>query len=304
MKKYHFSSIAEYNRVFGFPEPVNPLFCVLNSKNKNGNSILSCKEGFIASADFYTVSIKKVISGELTYGRTTYDCQNGTMIFTAPNQEVGAKGVKTEADARSLIIHPDYILSHPVYDQIKKYHFFDYTINEALHLSENEEKQIREIFDSIEMEYHSNQDDFSKDLILDFLTTLLRYSNRFYHRQFLTRKESQNSLYQRFKAILNSRLSINDDLQSIPTIEEISSQLYVTSRYLSDALKAETGKTAKEWIHLELIELAKELLISSNAPISQIAYQLGFKYPNYFSRLFKKKVGRSPSEYRAGFDLA
>ena len=304
MEKYHFSTIAEHNRAFGFPEPEHHLFCVIHTKSKNSKGILVCKDDFTVSSDFYTISIKKIISGEVVYGRTKYDCQNGTMIFTAPGQEIGTKGVKVESEGRLLIIHPDYIRSHPIYEQIKKYHFFDYAIHEALHLSPKEEKQVKDLFYSIEAEYHNNQDEFSKELILDLLTTLLRYSNRFYHRQFLMRKESQNSLYQKFKDELSAQLAVNSEYQSIPTIDDISSKLYVTSRYLSDALKAETGKTAKEWIHLELIELAKELLLSSDASVSKIAYQLGFEYPNYFARLFRKKVGLTPSQYRQNINWA
>lgn len=298
MKKYHYSSIAEHNRDFGFPEPEHPLFSVVHTNSKKLGGILSCKEDFTVSTDFYSVSIKKIISGEVVYGRTKYDCQNGSMIFTSPGQEIGTKGVKVESEGRLLIIHPDYIRGHSIYEQIKKYRFFDYAIHEALHLSPKEEKQVKNLFDSIEAEYHNNQDEFSKELILDQLTTLLRYSNRFYHRQFLMRKESQNSLYQKFKDELSTQLADSSEYQSIPTIEEISNKLHVTSRYLSDALKAETGKTAKEWIHLELIELAKDILLSSDASVSKIAYQLGFEYPNYFARLFKKKVGLTPSQYR------
>ena len=298
MEKYHFSSITEHNQALGLSEPEHPLFCVTHTKSDKPGGILSCKNDVIVSTDFYTVSIKRIISGEVVYGRTKYDCQNGTMIFTAPGQEVGTKGVKVNSEGRVLIIHPDYIRGHAVYEQIKKYHFFDYAIHEALHLSPKEECQVRALFDSIETEYHNNQDDFSKELILDLLTTLLRYANRFYHRQFLMRKESQNSLYQRFKSELSALIEADSDYKSLPAIEEISNKLHVTSRYLSDALKAETGKTAKEWVHLELIELAKDMLLSSDASVSTIAYQLGFEYPNYFARLFKKKVGLTPSQYR------
>ena len=298
MKKYYYSSIAEHNRDFGFPEPEHPLFSVVHTKSIKPGGILSCKEDFTVTTEFYSISIKRIISGEIFYGRTKYDCQNGTMIFTSPGQEIGTRGVKVESEGRILIIHPDYIHGHPIYEQIKKYHFFDYAINEALHLSPKEEKQIYDLFGSIEAEYHNNQDEFSKEIILDLLTTLLRYANRFYHRQFLMRKESQSSLYQKFKNELSTQLVASNEYQSIPTIDDISNRLHVTSRYLSDALKAETGKTAKEWIHLELIELAKDLLLSSDASVSKIAYQLGFEYPNYFARLFKKKVGVTPSQYR------
>ena len=298
MKKYYYSSITEHNRDLGFPEPENPLFSVVQTKSQKPGGILTCKDDFSITTEFYSISLKRIISGEIFYGRTKYDCQNGTMIFTSPGQELSTKGVKVDSEGRILIIHPDYIHGHPIYEQIKKYHFFDYAVHEALHLSPKEEQQVKDLFDSIEAEYHNNQDEFSKEIILDLLTTLLRYANRFYHRQFLMRKESQNTLYESFKSELGAQIAGNDGHQSIPSVEDISEKLNVTSRYLSDALKAETGKTAKEWIHLELIELAKDLLLSSDAPVSKIAYQLGFEYPNYFARLFKNKVGVTPSQYR------
>ncbi|MCG8672433.1 MAG: helix-turn-helix transcriptional regulator [Pseudomonadales bacterium] len=298
MEKIHFSSIAQHNEALGFPNPEHPLFCVLHTTSDSTQSILSCDNESVISTDFYSISIKNIISGEIFYGRTKYDCQNGTMIFTEPKQEISTKGVKVKSEGRIIIIHPDFIRGHAIYEQMKKYHFFSYAVHEALHLSPKEETQINGLFDSIETEYHNNQDEFTKDLILDLLTTLLRYSNRFYHRQFLTRKESESSLFSRFHDELTVGLRSIDIENAIPSVEEIANKLHVTSRYLSDALKTETGKTAKEWIHLELIESAKNLLLASDASVAEIAYQLGFEYPNYFARLFKKKVGLTPSQYR------
>ena len=298
MEKYHFSSIAAHNEALGLPAPEHPLFCVVHTKSDTSGGVLSCTSDAIVSTDFYTISIKNIISGEVLYGRTKYDCQNGTMIFTEPRQEIATKGVTVKSEGRLIIVHPDYIRGHAILEQIKKYHFFSYAIHEALHLSPKEEKQICGLVDAIETEYHNNQDAFTKELILDLLTTLLRYANRYYHRQFLTRKESQHSLLDRFQRELNDLLLNADKEQAMPTIEEIASRLHVTSRYLSDALKAETGKTAKEWIHLALIESAKDLLLGSDATIAEVAYQLGFEYPNYFARLFKKKVGLTPTQYR------
>lgn len=301
MEKAHYSTITEYNKAMGMPEPEHPLLCVAHFVSKEPDGVIACdKTNDIAiSTDFYGISLKKIISGEIVYGRTKYDCQNGTMIFTAPGQEISIRGVKLQAEGRSIMFHEDYIRGHAIYEQIKKYHFFSYSVNEALHLSPREEKQIASLFDTIEAEYHNNKDEFTKELILDLITTLLRFANRYYHRQFLLRKESQNSLYGNFKRELEVFLTAaaNGDAE-IPSVEMLAEKLHVTSRYLSDALKVETGKTAIEWIHLELIDSAKNLLLGSDCSVAEIAYQLGFEYPNYFARLFKKKVGMTPTEYR------
>ncbi|WP_375753872.1 helix-turn-helix domain-containing protein [Vibrio sp. HN007] len=301
MKKYHFSSLTEHHEALGFPKPEHPLLSVVHISSKDKGGVLACKkdDDIVVSTDFYSISIKRIISGEVFYGRTKYDCNNGTMIFTAPQQELRTKGIKVQSEGRLIMFHEDYVRGHPIQEQIKKYHFFSYAINEALHLSPKEEKQITDLFDAIETEYHNNQDEFTKELILDLVTTLLRYSNRYYHRQFLMRKESQNSLFERFRKELEDSLNVKPGTDPvIPSVEELANSLHVTARYLSDALKVETGKTAKDWIHLELIDSAKDLLLSSNVSVSEVAYRLGFEYPNYFARLFKKKVGLTPSQYR------
>jgi len=299
MKKYHFTSIAEQNKAFGFPAPEHPLISIVHVKSSIQGGTIDCLQDVCVSNDFYTISIKKIITGEVFYGRTKYDCQNGTMIFTAPGQEIATKGVKVEAEGRIIIIHKDYIRGFNIQEQIKKYHFFNYALHEALHLSPKEEKQVKSLFDAIETEYSNNKDEFTKELILDLISALLCYANRYYHRQFLARKETKSSIQERFKQELELKLKkdLNGNL-NIPSIEAIAENLNVTPRYLSDALKAETGKTAKEWIHIELLEAAKELLLSSDATIAEVAYTLGFEYPNYFARLFKKKVGLTPTQYR------
>lgn len=299
MKKYHFTSITEHNKAFGLPPPEHPLISIVHVKSNIQNDIIDCQQDVSISNEFYTISIKKIIAGEVFYGRTKYDCQNGTMIFTAPGQEITTKGVKVESEGRIIIIHQDYIRGFSLQEQIKKYHFFNYALHEALHLSPSEEKQIKSLFDAIEREYHNNKDEFTKELILDLISALFRYANRYYHRQFLLRKESKSSIQDRFKKELGRKLTkdLNGDLH-IPSVEDIAKNLNVTPRYLSDALKVETGKTAKEWIHIELLEAAKDLLLSSDATIAEVAYTLGFEYPNYFARLFKKKVGITPTQYR------
>lgn len=299
MKKFHFETIAEQNAAFGLEPPEHPLICVTHMKSERKGAPIECDDDITLSNDFYSISLKKVISGEIYYGRTKYDCQNGTLIFTAPNQEISTNGVKVESEGRVILIHQDYLRGLPLQEQIKKYHFFNYAVHEALHMSPKEETQIKRLFDAIEGEYHNNQDEFTKELIVDLISTLLRYANRYYHRQFLTRKEAEGTLFDKFKKELDTILySSSSGNLIIPEIEDIAESIHVTPRYLSDALKAETGKTAKEWIHLELLDAAKELLLASDATVSEIAYKLGFEYPNYFARLFKKKIGMTPTEYR------
>ncbi|CCN37692.1 putative AraC-type DNA-binding domain-containing protein [Vibrio nigripulchritudo SO65] len=299
MKKYHFASITEQNELLGIRPPEHPLLDVIKINSKKEDNPLSCEDGFTISANFYSISLKHITSGELLYGRTKYDCSNGTMLFIAPEQQLSGVGIKVDSVARTICFHEDYIRGHKLQEEIKKYHFFNYSVNEALHLSPKEEKQMAVIFNAIEAEYHNNLDAFTKELILSQLNTLLMYSNRYYYRQFLMRKELDTSVYDRFSKLLEARIqSVVDESSSIPEVEELAQSMNMTSRYLSDALKAETGKTTKDWIHKALIERSKDLLLSTKDSVATIAYSLGFEYPQYFSRLFKNKVGMTPSEYR------
>ncbi|CCN67258.1 putative AraC-type DNA-binding domain-containing protein [Vibrio nigripulchritudo POn4] len=299
MKKYHFASITEQNELLGIRPPEHPLLDVIKINSKKEDNPLSCEDGFTISANFYSISLKHITSGELLYGRTKYDCSNGTMLFIAPEQQLSGVGIKVDSVARTICFHEDYIRGHKLQEEIKKYHFFNYSVNEALHLSPKEEKQMAVIFNAIEAEYHNNLDAFTKELILSQLSTLLMYSNRYYYRQFLMRKELDTSVYDRFSKLLEARIqSVVDESSSIPEVEELAQSMNMTSRYLSDALKAETGKTTKDWIHKALIERSKDLLLSTKDSVATIAYSLGFEYPQYFSRLFKNKVGMTPSEYR------
>ncbi len=255
--------------------------------------------------DCYSISLKKIVKGELNYGRTQYDFTNGALIFIAPRQVLQwDSSVVYDQKGFSINFHEDFLKGTELAHQIKKYGFFSYSANEALHLSPKEEKQIESIVESIDIEYQNNQDEFSKDIIISQLSTLLKYANRFYERQFLNRKELSNDLLEQF----NQRLSAYFDsgqLQEngIPSIEQMADQLSVSQRYLSDTLKKETGKTSTEHLQLYLIDEAKNILLNPNKTISEVAYELGFEYPPYFSRLFKKKEGISPTEYREKYKM-
>lgn len=300
MKKFHFNTIAEQNEAFGLRPPEHPMFDIIKIQSAGEDNQFNCDGGFAISSNFYSVSLKHITSGELMYGRTKYDCSNGTMLFIAPNQELVGNGIKVDSVARTVSFHEDYIRGHELHEQLKKYHFFNYSVNEALHLSPKEEKQMAALFDAIEAEYHNNLDAFTKDLILSQLSTMLKYANRYYHRQFLMRKQSDTSVFDKFSDLLDKRMqAVIEDSDSIPEVEELAKAMHMTSRYLTDALKAETGKTTKDWIHYTLIDKSKDLLLSTKDSVATIAYSLGFEYPQYFSRLFKNKVGLTPSEYRS-----
>lgn len=294
----HFNTLSAYFEYLELPQPEHPMFSVLSA---TGDDFLPCPKESSApiTNDCYTISLKKVISGELNYGRTKYDFTNGAMFFMSPGQVLQWDSNPVfEQKGFSINFHEDFIKGTELAQQIKKYGFFSYSANEALHLSPSEEKQMESIVENIEIEYRNNQDVFSKDIIISHLSTLLKYANRFYERQFLNRREMSDDLLEQFNQRLEEYYQ-SGQLQEngVPSIEEIADKMSVTQRYLSDTLKKETGKTTTEHIQLFLINEAKDLLLAPNASISGTAYQLGFEYPQYFSRLFKKKVGVTPKKF-------
>ena len=300
MKNIAFNTISEFSQAQDLPEPENPLFSI-GHKTLKPDEIQSCVasgEEMSFSNRFYLISLKKIVSGEIIYGRTKYDCDTGTLLFSAPDQEYIVKDIVVSSESWFLAFHEDYIRGLDIRKQIKNYGFFNYNVNEALHLSPKEEQTIKSIFKSIELEYHNNQDEFSKQIIISHLETLLKYSDRFYKRQFLNREMLNKDLVTRFKDVLNDYFENGQQQENgIPSVEWIAEQLRVSHRHLSDSMKAATGKTAIDQINLYLVEEAKHLLLAPNASVSQTAYHLGFEYPQYFSRLFKKKTGVSPKDY-------
>ncbi len=245
------------------------------------------------------------MSGNLNYGRTKYDFTNGALICIAPRQVLQwDNSVVFEQKGFSINVHEDYLKGTPLAQEISKYGFFSYTVNEALHLSPKEEKQLESIVETIDLEYQNNQDAYSKEIIIAQLDTLLKYANRFYERQFINRKEISHVLLDQFNQHLTAYFQSGQSQEhGIPTIEQIAHKLDVSQRYLSDTLKRETGKTTTEHLHLHLIDEAKNILLQPHKSIAEVAYELGFEYPAYFSRLFKKKEGISPTEYREKYKL-
>ncbi len=295
----HFNTLSAYLEYLELPPPEHPMISVFSSMN---GGFLPCpKESSPPiTNDCYSISFKKIVSGNLTYGRTKYDFTNGALFFIAPRQVLQwDKSVVFEQRGFSINFHKDFLKGTELSQLIKKFGFFSYSVNEALHLSPKEEKQIEAIVESIDVEYHNNQDEFSKDIIISHLSTLLKYANRFYQRQFVNRKEISNDLLEKFNNQLEWYFE-SGQLQEngIPSIEQIADQLSVSQRYLSDTLKKETGKTSTEHLQLFLIDEAKNILMDPHKTVSEVAFELGFEYPPYFSRLFKKKEGISPTQYR------
>lgn len=300
----HFRTLSSYINYLELPRPEHPQLSVLTSKD---DDYLPCprESSPPITNDCYSISLKKFVKGDLNYGRTKYDFTNGALIFIAPRQVLQWNSrVVFEQQGFSINFHEDFLKGTELAKQIKKYGFFSYTVNEALHLSPKEEKQMESIVENIEIEYQNNQDAFSKDIIISHLSTLLKYANRFYERQFLHRKELGKDLFSEFNYYVSEYFEAGKlQEKGIPTIEDIALKMSVSQRYLSDTLKKITGKTTTEHLQLRLIDEAKEILLQPNKSITEVAYELGFEYPAYFSRLFKKKEGVSPTIYREKYKM-
>lgn len=289
----HYSSLTQLHRENGFKLPENPLISIVQCDK-------TCSIGDREfTTDFYIIGFKKLKSGTFLYGRTKYDHDLGYMSFIKPRQVMEMKNLEFEEDGFLVFFHEDFLNGHPLHSEIKKYGYFDYEINEALHLSPNEEQIIWDLYHKIEGEYYNNQDEFSRDIIIGYIDSILKYSQRFYKRQFINRTELSGKVVSKF----NESLSVYFDKgflaeKGLPTVKLMASNLNLSSRYLSDLLKKETGKTALELIHIFLIAEAKNMLKGSDTNIAETAYTLGFENLPYFSRLFKKEVGISPNQFK------
>ena len=291
----HYKTITELHERSGYPPPEHPMISLLTCQE-----LSTCSWGESKfTADFYMIALKKIKSGTFLYGKTKYDHHNGSMSFVKPRQVLEITNVELSEKAFVIYIHEDYFLGHPMHEEIKKYGYFDYEINEALHLSPSEELIMWDLYEKIGMEYRNNQDEFSKDIILAHIDSILKYAQRFYKRQFLNRTKLSGGTVSRFQKILRTYFETGKIRQfGLPSVNAIANELNTSARYLSDLLKQETGKTALEHIHIFLIDEAKNLLLGTENTIAETAYQLGFENPPYFSRLFKKEVGLTPLEFR------
>jgi AraC family transcriptional activator of pobA len=298
---YTIHSLSEMHRLLKIPKPEHPLVSFVDL------SKISCHfDDNLKSVvyDFYTVCIKKGFTGKMRYGQNFYDFDEGVMTFMSPGQVISTEvSVDTSVYGAMLVIHPDFIQNYPLAKNIKDYGYFSYAVNEALHLSDKEETMIRNIMQNIEQEYLSSIDAFSQDVMVSHIELLLNYCNRFYNRQFITRKNANSTLLTKLETLLSDYFE-SDKVQQfgLPTVAYISEELNVSSNYLSDMLRSLTGQSTQHHIHNKIIEKAKELLTTTSLSVSEMAYQLGFEYPQSFNKLFKSKTNLSPLEYRSSFN--
>ena len=251
--------------------------------------------------NLYTISIKKGMTSKLIYGQTEFDFDDGVLVVTAPKQVISIEKLeKIELTGYKLIFHPDFLQGYPLAKTIHNYSFFSYSTNKALFLSDKEEEIVLNLFKSIEQECANNTDKFSQDVLIANIELLLVHIDRYYNRQFLTRKKISNDTLSKMEEILNRYFEAEHT--QLPTVQYIADQLNLSPTYLSDLLKNLTGLTAQQHIHEKLIEKAKELLFTSNLSVSEIAYQLGFEFPQSFNKLFKKKTNLTPLEFKQSFN--
>ncbi|MEP6713867.1 MAG: helix-turn-helix transcriptional regulator [Ferruginibacter sp.] len=292
-------SISEWFGLFSMAKPAHPLITIIDHaevKNITGENVAS----FVIN--FYIISIKKSFKGKMRYGKNYYDFDEGTMSFISPGQVIAVDDDgHRDCLGWSLMFHPDFIRNYSLGKKIKEYGFFSYDVNEALHLSDKEEKMIGSIINHIKQEYHSSIDNYSQDVMVSHLELLLNYSNRFYNRQFITRKTISSSLLVQLNDILNQCFE-SDQVNGLPTVQFLADKLNVSANYLSDMLRSLTGQNAQQHLHNKLIEKSKELLATTSLSVSEIAYQLGFEYPQSFNKLFKSKTSLSPLRFRNSFN--
>jgi AraC-like DNA-binding protein len=289
-----FESINDYN-IFNQKETLHPLISVIDLSKASPRKASNMYFGI------YTVFLKDVKCGDLRYGRHTYDYQEGTLVFIAPGQVVSVEnsGEPYQPKGYALAFHPDLIHGTSLGRHIQDYSFFSYQSNEALHLSERERTIIMDCFSKIEYELEHAIDKHSKRLIVSNIEMLLSYCVRFYDRQFITRENVHQGILERFEELLNGYFkSDKPNTIGLPSVASCAMELNLSPGYLGDLIKKETGKTAQELIQAKVIDVAKERIFDHSKSVSEIAYELGFKYPQHFTRLFKQRVGQSPNEYR------
>lgn len=295
-----FESLSDLHRVLGLPKPLHPMISLVENK---GNKIDLTKLPTAFVHSFYKISLKNNLTGKIKYGQGYYDFDEGGLLFKAPNQ-VSANGeINQDHSGFTVLFHPDFLAGYPLAKKIKQYGFFSYSVNEALHLSDKEKATIISVFKSMGEELNGAIDDFSQDVVISQIELLLNYSNRFYKRQFITRKAVNNNLLQQLEEILDDHFNDERSLkEGIPTVHFLAGKLNITPSYLSDMLRSLTGQNTQQHIHNKLIEKAKEKLSTTDLTVAEIAYALGFEHAQSFSKLFKSKTNQSPLEFRASFN--
>jgi transcriptional regulator len=300
-KILNLDSVDLYNKLYGL-ETLNPLVSVIDL-NKATSSVDFIRFNY----GIYALYLKLEKACDIKYGRQTYDYQEGTIVCFAPGQtaETNPTTDKVQVNAHGILFHPDLLRGTSLGKNIKKYTFFSYEVNEALHLSEEERSIVMDCLKIIRMELEHGVDKHSKTLLVNHIELLLNYCMRFYERQFITRGKTNRDVLTRFENLLDEYFeSTLAEQDGLPTVKYFADKLCLSSNYFGDMFKKETGKSPQEYIQEKVIELAKERISGTADTVSQIAYSLGFQYPQHFCRLFKKRVGYTPSEYRAQIGLS
>ncbi|WKL49135.1 helix-turn-helix transcriptional regulator [Flavobacterium pectinovorum] len=295
-------TISQFHTLRGLPKPKHPLISVINFEDM-AVALESGKQSLIF--DFYMISVKRDMNHKYRYGQQDYDFDEGVMFCMAPNQilTVIREEHGKNPSGWMMMIHPDFLWNTPMASAIKKYEFFDYSVYEALFLSEDEEIKIQQITDNIKQEYQTNIDKFSQNIIISQLETLLNYSERFYQRQFITRHKANHQFLEKLEILLNDYYERDDfKTKGLPSVQYLADEFNMSPHYMRGLLKTLTGKTTQQHIHEKLIEKAKEKLSTTELSVSEIAYELGFEHSQSFSKLFKAKTDISPLEFRKSFN--
>lgn len=294
-----FTSITELQRALGLPKPLHPLVSLVNYADIKTPEEELPKTMLL---DFYKISFKFNLEGKIKYGQHYYDFDEGGISFIAPNQVIAAKEDEKDYSGYTLLFHSDFLQGSCMSKNIKKYGFFSYSANEALYLSAKEKQIISEVFEHILQELNGSIDDFSQDVILSHIEVLLNYSNRFYKRQFITRKAVNHDVLTKLEEILDNYFNKENTLvQGLPTVNYLADKLHLSPRYLSDLLRSLTGQNTQQHIHEKIIEKAKEYLSAEHLTVAEVAYQLGFEHPQSFTKVFKKKTNLTPIEFKQNF---
>jgi AraC family transcriptional activator of pobA len=289
------ATVSEFTQHFGFPPPVHPLLTVIDLEHTRQRTPPSGP----AVRQLYIIALKKNLKGLIQYGHRAYDFSEGVLAFYGPGQlcESNNSIDTSELSGWMLVFHPDLLHKYPLAKKMAGYTYFSYQVHEALHLSGREESLLDGVLDGLRRECEQPIDSFSQDVLVSQIEVLLNYANRFYHRQFLTRRPAEHDLLTRFEELLTTYFARADE-QPLPTVQYFADALHVSPAYLGDMLRSLTGQNTQQHIHHALIEKAKHLLLSTSLTINETAFQLGFEYPQYFSRLFKSKTGQTPAAYR------
>lgn len=295
---YILNSVSEMHTFLKIKGPSHPLVSVVNFADIER---LSSEENQTFVYNFYAIYLKKNFDGTIKYGQQYYDYNNGIMTFFAPKQKLTVEaGNASKIEGWMLVFHPDFIHNYEVGKRIKEYGFFSYAANEALHLSDKEVTIISGLVHNLQQEIETMIDNYTQDVVVSHIELLLNYCNRFYNRQFITRKKASNDLFLKFEALLTAHFQ--NEISDLPSVQYFADKLLVSPHYLNDMLKNLTGQTTQQHIQNQLIEKAKELLSITKLSVSEIAYQLGFEYPQSFNKLFKNKTSLTPLEFRQSFN--